>query len=383
MNLDVYLILAKKDLQLIVAKSQGRHVSSYALFIETIQFRLEDMDIEEAINMVEEIVLEYVDENAECIKQFQEYVKNRKLALKLSGVISKEDRKEIYQIEETKIPDRIKELERNLKLSLQHCEQNPDAKKHIEEALKDLSSIIELRDQKDEIISSLEMRNKVKRADLWKYQQCLVDTIKAGMVVLNRMEGVAFTGIEKKTAAELGSEGRAASDAMASLRKIDPNQVDIEDIVSQMMKLFDYPFKDIKAKAEEDKKSDQDVVEEFYQALRRHEKLCYDSFSGFRDLDKTNINQIRRRFLKDILDQENEEWSNFLDNHDKSNKALKLKLAKYSGGIEIKSSSFKLQNRFEAKPYSSFTEAITKLENEVEKLQEEAELKAGGGRDVE
>ena len=203
------------------------------------------------------------------------------------------------------------------------------------------------------------------------------------MVVLNRMEGVAFTGIKKKTAAELGSEGRAASDAMASLREIDPNQIDAADIVSQMMKLFDYPFKDIKAKAEEDKKSDQDVVEEFYQALRRHEKLCYDSFSGFRGLDENDIKQIRQQFLEDILDQENEEWSNFLDNHDKSNKTIKLKLDKYSGGIEIKSGSFKLQKRFEAKPYSSFTEAITKLESEVEKLQEKIESKDGGGRYVQ
>ncbi len=289
----------------IVPKSQGRHVSSYALFIETIQSRLEGMDIEEAINMVEEIVLEYVDENAKCIKQFQEYLENRKLALKLSGVISKEDRKEIYQIEETKIPDEIKALKDNLELSLQHCDQSPSAKKQIEEALEHLSLIVELRNQKDEILPSIEMRNKVKRADLWKYQQCLVDTIKAGMVVLNRMEGVAFTGIERKTAVELGSEGRAASDAMASLRGIDPNQVNTANIASQMMKLFDYPLKDIKAEAEKEQKSDQDIVEEFYQVLRRHEKFCYDSFSGFRNLGENDITQIRRRFLKDILDQEN------------------------------------------------------------------------------
>ena len=66
-----------------------------------------------------------------------------------------------------------------------------------------------------------------------------------------------------------------------------------------------------------------------------------------------------------------------------TNKTIKLKLDKYSGGIEIKSGSFKLQKRFEAKPYSSFTEAITKLESEVEKLQEKIESKDGGGRYVQ
>jgi hypothetical protein len=354
----------------IVPKSQGRHVSSYALFIETIQSRLEGKDIEEAIDMVEEIILEYIDESAKCVEQFKEYTQNRKLALKLTGIISKEDRKEIYQIEETKIPDEIAALKNNLETGLRHLDQNPHVKQHIEEALKRLLSIVELRNQKDEILPPLEMRNKVKRADLWKYQQCLVDTIKAGMVVLNRMDGVAFTGIEKKTPVELGSEGQGASVAMASLRKIDPGHASTENIVSQMIKLFDYPLEDIKTKARGDQKSDQDVVGEFYQVLRRHEKFCYDSFSGFRNLGETDRSQIRIRFLTEILKQEGGEWEKFLDNNDKSNKNLTSKLKRYKSGIELRSGSFKLKEKFQAKSYPSFTEAITRLENEIESLQE-------------
>ena len=322
------LVFGKDRAPTIVKGAQGRHVSSSALFIEAIKSHTDGLDIEEAIDKVVKLVLEYGQDGSQGMVQFNQFVEQRKNKLKSEGVLSQEDREAVYNYEQKQT--------KQLKALIDLVNQMPQP-----ELLQSLQEMQKLLEAKQEILSPLENRNKIKKCDLWAYQGCLIDIIKAAIVTLNMMENSAFEGLVQKTRQELASEGGTTSAIVSKYRSGNiGDTVDASKIAKDMVKLFDYPVDDIIKKSRDEKKINSVIVEDFYQALRRHEKLFYDSFKCVRDLSKEDIITVGRSFFAEVL---NTGWQNELKQlGDKT----KNKIEKYSSGLVYQNESLVLKTKF-------------------------------------
>jgi hypothetical protein len=322
------LVFGKDRAPTIVKGAQGRHVSSSALFIEAIKSRTEGLDIEEAIDEVVKLVLEYGQDVSQGIVQFNQFVEQRKERLKSEGVLSQKDREAVYNCE--------KEQTKQLQALINSVSQISQP-----ELLQNLQEIKKLLEVKQEILSPLENRNKIKKCDLWAHQGCLIDVIKAGVVVLNMMENSAFDGLTQKTRPELAREGGITTGVLNKYRKgnID-DPIDADKIAKDMTRIFDYPVEDIVRRSKDGKKTNQNIVEDFYQAVRRHEKLFYDSFKCIRDLSEDDMLEIRKDFFSKVLDTG---WRDKLI--ELGNKS-KDKYFKYSSGLVFKDGCYILKTKF-------------------------------------
>ncbi len=113
-----------------------------------------------------------------------------------------------------------------------------------------------------------------------------------------------------------------------------------DKIAKDMTKIFDYPVEDIVRRSKDGKKTNQNIVEDFYQAVRRHEKLFYDSFKCIRDLSEDDMLEIRKSFFSKVLDTG---WRDkLIELGDKS----KDKYSKYSSGLVLKDGCYILKTKF-------------------------------------
>jgi hypothetical protein len=283
------LVFGKDRAPTIVKGAQGRHVSSSALFIEAIKSRTDGLDIEEAIDEVVNLVSEYGEESSKGMIQFKKFVEQRKDKLISEKVLSKQDREKLYKLE----TEEIKKLSVSIDLARKASQT---------QLLQELEAIKQSMEERHGILSPIENRNKIKKCDLWAYQGCLIDVIKAAIVTLNMMENSAFEGLTQKTRSELASEGGVTGAIVKKYRSEDIGvTIDTSKIAQDMAKLFDYPVDDIIEKSRAEKKDKSVIIEDFYQAARRHEKLFYDSFKCIRDLPEKNILAIRQAFFSQIL----------------------------------------------------------------------------------
>ncbi len=131
-----------------------------------------------------------MDESSLGAQQFNQFVVQVKNDLKSKGIVSKDDRKAIYDVDET-IPQRSSEIVAHLTSALDLLPDG-DAKTAISEALKSARETHQLAAQRNELISPMETRNKTKRADLWAYQQAIINVTKAAMITLNHIDGMAM-----------------------------------------------------------------------------------------------------------------------------------------------------------------------------------------------
>ncbi len=312
------LVFGKDRAPTIVKRAQGRHVSSSALFIEAIKSRTDGLDIEEAIDEVVKLVLEYGQDGSQGIVQFNQFVEQRKKKLKSEGILTQKDREAVYNYE--------KEQTKHLQALINSVSQMSQPG-----LLQDLQEIKKLLEAKQEILSPLESRNKIKKCDLWAHQGYLIDVIKAGVVVLNMMENSAFEGLTQKTRGELASEGGVTGAIVKKYRGGNIGAtIDTSKIAQDMAKLFDYPTDDIIKKSRDKKKDNSAIIEDFYQVVRRHEKLFYDSFKCIRDLPEEDILGIREEFFSQIL---RTKWGKELPKlGDK--KTANQRFARYSSGLD-------------------------------------------------
>jgi hypothetical protein len=283
------LVFGKDRAPTIVKGAQGRHVSSSALFIEAVKSRTDGLDVEEAIDEVVNLVFEYGKETSEGMIQFKKFVEQRKDKLILEKALSKQDREKLYKLE----TEEIKKLSALIDLAREASQT---------QLLQGLEAIKESIEERHRILSPIENRNKIKKCDLWAYQGCLIDVIKAAVVTLNMMENSAFEGLTQKTRQELAREGGVTTGVVGRYRSGNIGAtINANKIAQDMAKLFDYPVSDIIEKSRHEKKDDSAIIEDFYQATRRHEKLFYDSFKCIRDLPEKNILAIRQAFFSQIL----------------------------------------------------------------------------------
>ncbi len=179
----------------------------------------------------------------------------------------------------------------------------------------------------------METRNKIKKADLWAHQQAIINVTKAAMITLNHMEGIAFTGLVQKTAKDLGAEGGRISSIMEKFRngEIGVGRNTYSRVPELILGLLDYPKDDIIQRSTEAGKDPTQTIKDFYQHLRRHEKLCYDSFECLGRISHEDKAEIRERFFKNILSSG---WDEYL-RQSGAEKNLKKALERYESGLDL------------------------------------------------
>ena len=156
-------------------KGQGRHVSSSALLIEIIKTATNGLDVEDAVEAVVDLVREYGDERSIGMQQFEQFVTQRQGLLQEKGILTKAQRKDKYD-KEIKVP---KDLEKSIaELETIQSTTGTDLSKTINDLKSQKSSI----EEQHQISSPLATRNKIKKADLWAHQECLVDVVKGALV---------------------------------------------------------------------------------------------------------------------------------------------------------------------------------------------------------
>ena len=326
------LTFGKERAPTIVPKGQGRHVSSHALLEEVLLSRLNGQDVEDAMDVVQQTVMEYVDEGSPRMRQFSQFIRQVKGDLKSKGIVSKDERKFIYEADKA-IPRQAAETVSRLEEIIKSLPEGDATRETFNSALESAKATQQIAHQKSELVSPMETRNKTKKADLWAHQQAIINVTKAAMITLNHMEGIAFTGLVPKTSQELGAEGGKISSIMEKFRsgEIGVGRNSYAKVPKLISDLLDYPKDDIIRRSTEAGKDSAKIVEDFYQNLRRHEKLCYDSFECLGEIDSENRAGIRREFLKQILDSG---WAQYLKQSGAEKNPKKV-LERYELGLDL------------------------------------------------
>ena len=345
---------------------QDRHISAYMLMLEVFKSRLTGMEVENAIEAIPEIVKEYI-EDSPGMRQFLDYARQQQDLLAMQGVLTKEERKQVYEIECATLgylQTYAHSLEERLKDENSKPIRNSDLVEFLEKSLKDHQDILTQEKEKWEIISPMDARNKYKEADLWKYQECFANTLKAAVVTMNKMEMVSFAGQE--TASDRGTQGQAIKEAAARLRDRDVWDVEIMNrrkVAEDIVTLFDYPRQEI----DSDKSSPEIVTKLF----NRHVKLVYDSFEGFRNLDESN--------LKDII---SDSFNLFKSRQGWPTKKREFPYPNSHENIDLESRTSALPEKFHALKSRSLTSAIKELEAQVKAgIEDQVEEEQSQSRD--
>lgn len=365
---------------------QDRHISAYMMMLEVFKSRLTGMEVEDAIEVIPEIVGEYLVEDSPGMKQFLDYSRQQKDLLALQGVLSKDDRKQVYDIEcatLSYLQNYTHFLEERLKSENEKVTKNSGLVEFLEEDLKNHTDLLAQEEEKREIVSPMDSRNKYKEADLWKYQECFSSTLKAAVVTMNKMEMVSFKGEE--TAVDRGKQGVDIKNAAARLRdkgNWEEAFIDIRQNINDIITFFDYPKSEVK-------KLSEDMVdpEQVSRLFNRHMKLTYDSFDGLRDMDQSKISNIMRG-----------SFSKFKEKQGWPTKKGQYPYPNSHENIDTEKHTYTLSEKFFASKSRSLTTAIKDLETQIKsgiedqveeeqnKVQEIKEssgqrtVKTGGGR---
>lgn len=326
------LTFGKERAPTIVPKGQGRHVSSHALLEEVLLSRLHGQDVEDAMDIVQNTVKEYVDQSSPGMQQFNQFVDKVKLDLKSKGIVSKNERKSIYDADRI-IPKKASETVLRLEEILSSLPAGDSSIEALNAALESARTTEQIANQRSELISPMESRNKTKKADLWAHQQAIINVTKAAMITLNHMEGIAFTGLSPRTSQQLGAEGANTANIMRKFRngEIGDEEQPYSKVPELMLGLLDYPKEDIITRSRNVGKIPTKIVEDFYHHLRRHEKLCYDSFESLSAIDSEERTKIRKALLEQVLDSG---WGEYLKKYGSEKNPNKI-LERYELGLHL------------------------------------------------
>jgi hypothetical protein len=304
------------------------------------------------------------------MRQFLDYARQQQDLLAMQGVLTKEERKQVYEIECATLgylQTYAHSLEERLKDENSKPIRNSDLVEFLEKSLKDHQDILTQEKEKWEIISPMDARNKYKEADLWKYQECFANTLKAAVVTMNKMEMVSFAGQE--TASDRGTQGQAIKEAAARLRdrsSWEGEFVDLEQNTTDIITLFDYPKPEIDILPKD--RIDRTALHVVNKLFNRHMKLIYDSFDGLRRLDTETLTKV----MSDSFDsfKEGQGWSrsgmSYPNSHSRINEE----------------GTFELPEKFHALKSRSLASAIKGLEAQVKAgLEDQVEEEQSQSRD--
>ena len=156
------LTFGKERAPTIVPKGQGRHVSSHALLEEVLLSKLNGQDVEDAMDVVQQTVTEYVDERSPGMRQFKQFIQQVKGDLKLKGIVSKEERKAIYDADKT-IPQKAGETVLLLEGILGTLSEEDASREALNAALESAKATQQLAHQKSELVSQWKLETKPRK----------------------------------------------------------------------------------------------------------------------------------------------------------------------------------------------------------------------------
>lgn len=331
------------------------------------------MEVEDAIEKIPEIVKEYIVEDSLGMKQFLDYSKQQQDLLALQGVLTKEERVRVYEIENRVLDSlrtRASHLEEVVKSEESKEGANAEFISFLRQSLESDKSLIAAEEERQTIISPMDARNKYKEADLWKYQECFASTLKAAVVTMNKMEMVSFKGAE--TASDRGTQGHAIKEAAARLRDRDNWEgrlFDLKQITTDIATLFDYPKSDIDLLPKD--KIDLAAPRVVNDLFNRHIKLTYDSFEGFRNLSENDIKAVMQQSFSKFKKAQG--WSKNKDEYPYPNSHQ---------NIDEENGTYALPAKFHALKSRSLTSAIKELEAQVKAgIEDQVEEEQSQSRD--
>ena len=336
--------------------SQDRHISAYVLILEIFKSRLNGLEVESAIDIIPEIVNEYILDDSPGMKQFLSYAKQQQDLLAMQGVLTKEERSRVYEIECERLKylqTYTRSLEERLEIEKAKSTDNTSLIRSLEWDLKEHQDIIAKELEKDTIISAMDARNKYKEADLWKYQECLVNTLKAAVVTMNKMEITSFKG--KESAYDMGNQGQAIKESISRLRSEDSwerKPLDSKQNSTDITKLLDYPRDEIEALPKDD--IDMTTPEVVSKIFNRHIKYIYDSFEGFRNLSQNDSKALMQQ-----------SFANFRKGQGWSKGKGKYLYPNSHQNVDSGKGKYILPEKFNALRSRSLTFAIKELEEQV------------------
>ena len=332
---------------------QDRHISAYMLMLEVFKSRLTGMEVENAIEAIPEIVKEYI-EDSPVMRQFLDYARQQQDLLALQGVLTREERVRVYEIENHvlgSLKARTANLEETIKSEEAKGVPSAELISFLKQTLESDKTLIAAEEERQTIISPMDARNKYKEADLWKYQECFASTLKAAVVTMNKMEMVSFRGEE--TASDRGLQGQAIKEAAGRLR--DRRSWEFEDLkqnVNDIVTFFDYPKPEVDLLPKDGIDMAAPLV--VSKLFNRHMKLTYDSFEGFRNLNPADVVSIM-----------SDSFTEFKKNQGWPTKRGQYPYPNSHKNIDEESGAYILPEKFSASKSRSLTTAIKELEAQV------------------
>jgi len=356
-----------------ILKGQGRHVSAYVLYREAMINRINGQDVESVGELLKDFLAEYI-ETGGALNQFAVYMK---LHQDKSGEtkFDKEERKAIYQAEKETKEFLAEDLPPELQIS--------ELPANVQEFLAKLQSVKERWAAVQ--TQPMERRNQLKQGNIFSYQIPIIEAMKGVLTIFNKMEQGAFE--DKRTLSaeqrqrEGSSQGGKLSGMVIRIRSgylDEDGVVDTDKMQEHLYNTFDYPYDEI-SKQFDPKTNPFDVDKHFYQVVRRHIKLFFDTIPKDKPLNDKNRAFVCMTFLQDVL--EKGKWYQLLSIGKRGGAVTKAELGNLMSTVYSKlnwdGKRFQLTQKFSALLPKPLQTAVTDLEQliHVEEEKEEAAKK--------
>lgn len=392
-------------------KAQNNHKLSYAMLVDVMVGRLDGREVEDAIDLMQELVSEYVAQG-DALNKYKDLVKLKKS--ELGNVLSKDDRKRIYRIDKDEAPSNAQEALRNSQETRRLIEDSTAIDQETKNAIiasLDLSQQANERllmgiEERNSIATPLEIRNEVKKSAAISHKEALRDVLKGGITVLSKIEALTFVEIDRGYSKEqkrtnMSSQGGIIADRLSALRGEKNKDYEIEEVATLIVETFDYPADDIvknalKAGKESDLHEDEvisHIKEEFFKNVALLEKASYDAYEMVRDFSDTQRERFKALILDNILNRSSEpypngavkivsSWEDFFTKQNLGVFDIQREYQEYSNVQSIDGEGrVILKNKFTARVPNTLSEEVALLEEKREKadLNQQTIQKSGKG----
>ena len=363
-----------------ILKGQGRHVSAYVLYREEIINRVNGQDVESIENLLREFITEYID-STDILEKFNVYLDLHKNKNRID--YDKGTRETIYKAESNTRDFFKGELPTELESS--------DLPERIQKILVQLRNL--QQNWKDVKPKPMDTRNQLKQGNIFFYQIPIIEAMKGILTIFNKMEQGVFEDKRDLSLEERQREGSSQGGKISSMvTKIRGGYADnFENIDTKKMRehlynTFDYPYAEI-SKQFDPEINPFDADKHFYQVVRRHIKLFFDTIPkekmlNFKEEDRK---VICKNFFKEVL--EKSQWCEPLSIKNRAGKVADKEIENLMPTLYSKltwdGERFQLKQKFSAQLPETLQLAVTELERQIQAEEEREKLeKKGKGKEI-
>jgi len=350
-----------------ILKGQGRHISAYVLYREAMINRINGQDVESVEDLLREFIKEYID-SSDVLEKFNAYLDLHKD--KSQSNYDKNTRKALFEAE-----SQTREFFSKPLPTEAECASLPQ---NIQDALNDLRKLQPLWTAVKPM--PLDTRNQLKQGNIFSYQIPIIEAMKGILTIFNKMEQAAFEDKRDLSFQERQREGSSQGGKISNIvAKIRAGYVDKKGIIDtdklrdHLYTTFDYPYAEISQQFDSVTNLF-DVEKYFYQIVRRHIKLFFDTIPKDRliNFSEDDRDKICRNFLQDVL--EKSKWYEPLVIKHKSGNIAREALTQLMPILYAQliwnGERFQLTQKFSAQLPDNLQMAVTELEQQIEDAKE-------------